>query len=493
VARELTRRFTTADASFLYVEKPGQPMHVGSCLVYEGHLSRDEVLRVMDERLGDLPRYRQRPVFSPFNLAHPTWEDDAEFDLARHVDELTLPEPGDDVTLSEVGGERYAELLDRRHPLWKLIVIHGRKDGNTAVMWMFHHALADGVSSVDAALAVHDLKRQGETRPASAPWTPRAVPDSTTLLEDAVRDRLTVAARQWTEAAFRWMRPADSIRRDRKVADAFASTAPTLLRPAPRTPFNRPISPRRQFAWAQFPFSEIREIRSALGGTINDIVLTVIAGALGDYLRTHGYPTDGVELRTMCPVNMRQGDDQATLGNLVSMMLAPLCVGIDDPLERLAAQREVMERLKAEDQAGSLYAMTGLASLMPPVWQALAAQFDVAVHPLNTVTSNVPGPQIPLYLAGRQLLHWYPLGVLSPNIGLFNAILSYNHALTIGATVDPALMPDVWRYASFLREAFDELRQAASAGMHQVEHQRTPAAHRRSPAPEERHERSRAS
>jgi diacylglycerol O-acyltransferase / wax synthase len=461
MTRELNRRFTTADASFLYVERPGQPMHAGGCLVYEGRLTREELLRVVDERLDELPRYRQRPVFSPFNVAHPTWEDDSEFDLARHVDEMMLPAPGDDVTLSEVGGDRYAELLDRHHPLWQLIVVHGRSDGNTAVLWKLHHALADGVSGVDAALVIHDLKRQGETRRGSAPWTPRPVPDPMTLLEEAVRDRLTLAAEQWTDTAFRWMRPAESVRRDRVLVDAIASTAPALLGPVPRTPFNAPISPRRQFAWAQLPFGEIRAIRSALGGTINDVVLAVVAGALGEYLRAHGYPTDGVELRTMCPVSMRGADERGTLGNLVSMMLVPLYVGIADPVERLAAERRVMERLKAEDQAGRLYAMTGLANVLPPVWQALAAQLDVTSTPLNTVTSNVPGPQIPLYLAGHQLLHWYPIGPLGRNLGLFNAILSYNQTLTITATVDPALMPDAWRYVSLLRKAFDELQQAA--------------------------------
>jgi diacylglycerol O-acyltransferase / wax synthase len=473
MTRELNRRFTSSDASFLYGEKPGQPMHVTTCLVYEGHLARGELLHVIDERLGDLPRSRQKVMFSPFNVAHPTWEDDPDFDLARHVDEVTLPAPGDDVALSEVGGELHAQVLDRRHPLWKFTVIHGRSDGNTAVLWKLHHAMADGVSSVDAALVLHDLKRQAEPRPAPAPWTPRPAPDPRTLLEDAVRDRLAIAARRWRETASRWILPAESIRRDRQLANAMASTVSTLLGPVPRTPFNAPISPRRQFAWVEFPFREIRDIRSVLGGTINDVVLTIIAGALGDYLRAHHYPTDGVALRTMCPVSIRRADEHGTLGNLLSMMLAPLHVGIVAPLERLEAQRDSMEKLKAEDQAGSLHAVTGLANLLPPVWQALVGQADVTATPLNTVTSNVPGPQIPLFLAGHELLHWYPAGPLSANLGLFNAILSYNQNLSITATVDPALTPDVWRYIGFLRKAFEELQQAArDAGARRVEDDR---------------------
>jgi diacylglycerol O-acyltransferase len=400
-------------------------------------------------------------VFPPFGLAHPTWEDDPQFDLAHHVDEITLPPPGDDRTLSVVGGEVYAGMLDRAHPLWKFIVVQGRHDGNTAVVWKVHHAMVDGVSGVDIAMVVHDLKPEGDARPARAAWTPRPMPDEVSLLQEAVRDRLTEAAQQWTEAAFRWLRPAQASAQDRKMASAIMRTGPRLLTPAPPTPFNGPLSPRREFAWVQFPFTEIRQIRSALGGTVNDVVLAVIAGGLGRYLRAHDYPTDGVELRAMCPVSMRRAEERGALGNLVSMMFAPLYVGITDPVQRLAAERRAMDELKTQDQAGNLYEMTGLGNLIPPAWQALAAQAEINMSPLNTVSTNVPGPQIPLYLAGRKLLQWYPLGPLATTIGLFNAILSYNQVLTIGSTVDPALMPDVWGYMDFLRESYEELRDAA--------------------------------
>jgi WS/DGAT/MGAT family acyltransferase len=188
MARELNRRLTTLDALFLYVEKPTQPMHVGGCLVYEGRVSRDELVRVMEGRLHEVPRYRQKVVFPPFGLAHPTWEDDPKFDLADHVDEITLPAPGDDRALSVAGGEVYAGMLDRAHPLWKFIVVHGRGDGNTAVVWKVHHAMVDGVSGVDITLVVHDLKRDGDPRPlASSTWTPRPMPDEISLMPDGWR------------------------------------------------------------------------------------------------------------------------------------------------------------------------------------------------------------------------------------------------------------------------------------------------------------------
>jgi diacylglycerol O-acyltransferase / wax synthase len=463
MARELNHRLTTTDASFLYAEKPSEAMNIGGCLVYDGHVSADELARVLTQRLHEIPRYRQRVVFPPFGLAHPTWEDDPDFDLANHIEEVTLPAPADDLTMTAIGGEFYATPLDRRHPLWKVILLQGRPDGNTAMVWKIHHAMVDGVSGVEITMVIHDFKAEGDPRPpASTAWQARPVPDAVTQLQDAVRDQLVQAARRWTEDTFRLLRPAETAARDRKIATALFTDGPRFMRPAPPTPFNAPLSSERDFAWVELPFTEIRQIKSTLGGTVNDVVLAIISGGLGRYLRSRGYPTDGVELRTMCPVSMRPPDKQDALGNLVSMMIAPLHVGITDPVERLAAERRAMEALKAQDQAGSFHELAVLANTIPPAWQALAGRlFQTSVTVLNTVTTNVPGPQIPLYLDGRRLVHWYPLGPLSSTIGLFNAILTYNHVLTIGATVDPVLMPDAWRYMEFLHQSFLEFRAAA--------------------------------
>jgi len=224
---------------------------------------------------------------------------------------------------------------------------------------------------------------------------------------------------------------------------------------------NAPLSGERRFAWQRFPFAEIRAIRSALGGTVNDVVLTILSGALGRYLRAHGHRTGGVELRAMCPVSMRRPDERGALGNLVSVMVAPLFVGITDPVERLAAERGAMERLKSQDQAGSLYSLQQLLNGIPAAWQAFAGQLTVPQTLFNTVSTNVPGPQIPLYLAGRRLLHWIPLGICATNVGLFVAILSYDQRLTFGLTFDPTLLPDGWRVADCLKDSFAELRAVA--------------------------------
>jgi len=463
-AKALNRRLTTLDATFLYTEKPTQPMHVGGSMVYEGRVSLDVLVRALESRLHLLPRYRQRVVFPPFAMAHPTWEDDPAFDIRHHVEEVTLPPPGDARALSEVGGQVFAGMLDRDHPLWKLIVVNGRADGNTAVVWKVHHAMIDGVSGVDLTMVLHDLKPDAPPpAPPSSPWRPQPLPDPLTLLQDAVKDRLTEVAQVLTDDAFRLLRPTELEARLRQLAGAVGSSAPNLLRPAPRAPFNGPISAERRFGWAEFPFAEFRRAKSVLGGTVNDAVLTVIAGGMGRYLRALGISTEGLEIRAMCPVSMRRPDERGALGNLVSMIFAPLYVGVLDPVERLAAERAAMTRLKDQDQAGGLYEMTHLMDRVPPAVQAVAGQLTVPNSLLNTVSTNVPGPQIPLYLSGHRLIGWCPLIPLANEVGLVNAILTYDQRLTIGVTVDPKLVPDVWLYVECLKASFAELLQAADA------------------------------
>jgi diacylglycerol O-acyltransferase len=287
------------------------------------------------------------------------------------------------------------------------------------------------------------------------------VPDPLTLLQDSVRDRLTEMARVATDEAFRLLRPTDVDARVRQLASALSSSAPNVLRPAPKAPFNGPIGGERRFGWAEFSFADFRRVKSELGGTVNDVVLAVIAGGLGRYLRALGLPTEGVELRAMCPVSMRRPDQRGALGNLVSMIFAPLHVGILDPVARLHAERESMERLKNQDQAGGLYEMTNLLQQVPPALAAIAGQLTVPNTLLNTVSTNVPGPQIPLFLAGQRLIGWYPLLPLAGDVGLCNAILTYDQRLTIGVTTDPKLVPDVWLYVECLKASFAELVDAA--------------------------------
>jgi len=326
------------------------------------------------------------------------------------------------------------------------------------VLSMFHHAMVDGVSGVDLMLVLHDLTPSPPPAASPPPWHAAPMPDTLTLMRDAVRDQLVGATERWTEQAFH---PAQAAARAQRAVKALIRTLPTMMQPAPRTLFNGPISEERDVAWAVFPFAEIRAIRGLLGGTVNDLVLTIVAGAIGKYLRHHQVDTKGMELRAMCPVSMRASEGRGSLGNQVSMMIAPLYVDVLDPVGRHDAEREAMKRLKEQDQAGSLFAMTRLGEGAPAWVQVMAGRIEIPNTLLNTVSTNVPGPQIPLYMAGHKVLASFGCGMLSANIGLFNAIISYNQLLTIGATVDPRQIPDVWFYADCLKESFAELREAA--------------------------------
>lgn len=460
-SKELNSRLTAFDASFLYCEKPIQPTHIGGGMTYEGHISRDEVIRVLTERMPLLPRYRQKVVFSPYRIAHPTWEDDASFNVHHHVEEITLPAPGDKRVLSEIGGQVYAAMLDRDRPLWTVILCHGYTNGNTVLIWKIHHAMVDGVSSVELITATHDLKPKTEVSNTEVQWQPRPAPDRLTRMRHAVRERLTETVQWWTDEVFGLLDSTRIKERWRQTAKTVSSLLPTLYQSAPQAPFNGQLSGRRQFAWVEFSFAEIRAIRSLLGGTVNDVVLAVIAGGLGQYLRAHGTSTQDMELRAMCPVSLRREDEHGALGNRVSLMIAPLYVGITDPVQRLIAERTAMKRLKEQDQAGGFSAMTDLGSRLSPLLQEVAGQWSPPNFLLNTVSTNIPGPQIPLYFGGHKLLSWCPLGITAANIGLFNAILSYDQKLTISATVDPKLVPDPWFYTECLQKSFKELLAAA--------------------------------
>src|SRR5438067_2974690 len=242
----LTRRLTSLDAGFLYAEKPNNPTHVGWIGVYEGHISRDELIAIMEQRMHLLPRYRQKVVFPPFRAAHPTWEDDPDFDIRNHIEEAMLPAPGDDQVLSEAGGRLFAPTLPRDRPLWKLVLIQGRADGNTAIAQMISHAMVDGVSGVDLMMVMHDLTPDAPPpAPPATPWRPAPMPDALTLLQEAVRDNLTEAARRWTDETFSRFRPQESAERARRIANAMTASTPQTAQPAPRTPFNGPVSTRR--------------------------------------------------------------------------------------------------------------------------------------------------------------------------------------------------------------------------------------------------------
>ncbi len=461
MAAELDRFLTPLDAAFLYVERPNETMHIGGCMVYDGEFSKEYMVEQLAARMHLLPRYRQRVLFPPFLVSHPVWVDDPAFDVERHVEEVEAPADSDEQALARAAAEAYGGMLDRKRPLWKGTLLRGIP-GRTAVVWKVHHAMVDGVSGVDLTMVLNDFSPTDKLpQPPAEPWAPAPLPDPLSLLQEATQHRFGQLNESWTNAAFDALRPGQAVDRLREMTAAGAASLPVSWAPAPRTVFNRPVSSERAVAWAQFSFPAMRAVKSALGGTVNDVVLTVLAGGLGRYLRTHGQDTTRLELRAMCPVSMRQQDERGQLGNLVSSMIAPLFVGVEDPIERLGRERDAMNRLKQSGQAKALYRMTRIGDRVPPLMAAAAAAMPFSQSLFNTVSTNVPGPMIPLYFGTHELIDWLPLGIVSNNIGLFTSILSYNQRITLGLTVDRKLIPDSPFLSECMEASWLELRTAA--------------------------------
>ena len=294
------RRLTQAEAAFLYAETPQTPMHVGGCGLYAGKLSKDTLCDLIASRLDRLPQYRRKAVFAPLNLAHPTWEDDPDFDLSRHIDEIELPPPADDRVISRVCGQLFSAPLDRDRPLWKLTLIHGRPDGDSMVLARVHQAMLEGVSGIDLMLTLHDF-RSRPTPGTPGTWRPEVTPDALSLLQEAVRDRITEVVQWWTDNSFQFFRSPNQTSYAKRVVNGCLSLSTTLLHPTPGTPFNADLSGRRELVWLELSFADARFIRSVLRGSVDDVVLALIAGGIGRYLRSKGVDTDGLELRAALP------------------------------------------------------------------------------------------------------------------------------------------------------------------------------------------------
>ncbi len=459
----LRNRMTAMDASFLYFEKPTLPLHIGSALILDGPVDRETIVSHIGSRLDRIPRYRQFAAFDGMNIAHPRWELDPNFDVGRHIEEVELPKNATESELLQAIANIHGQMLPRDRPLWKMILIQGLPGGGTGVVSLVHHCMVDGVSGIELLTAICDLQQDADPDPPSK-FSADPAPSTFERIQAAWRDAAEESAGRLTEA-LRWsLDPQQQANDFKAIVGAMTSAAPQLMQPAPTTPFNRPVSAKRNYAYVAMPFGEIRGIRGALGGTINDVVLTALSGGLGAFLRGLGQKTSGVELRAMVPVNVRSETDKSALGNQVSMLIASLPVGIEDHSARHSAVIEGMNRLKSANQAGGFAVLSKLSEQIPPFVQAAAGAMVPNSQPLfNIICTNVPGPQIPLYLAGRKVEAHYPLVPLSMGLGMNTCLTSYNGVLYWGIVADPELVPDVSVVANHITEAFEGLKSAAMA------------------------------
>jgi WS/DGAT/MGAT family acyltransferase len=471
------------DGAFLAMETRSVFGHVGSvCIVDHGaggsgsRMTLDHLTRVIESRLSMVPLFRRRLVTVPFGLDHPYWIEDPDFDIAFHVRELGLAAPGAEAQLGEQVARLHARPLDRGRPLWELYLISGLSSGRCAIYSKIHHAALDGVSGGDVLTALLDASPHGRELPPVEAFEGERPPDPTWLLA-----RSTVAlARQPIHA----LRVATDLTRSIPViANAIGPIAQRLTGGdstdllsqtgllAPATPFNAPLSPRRRWASADLSLTEVKELRKSQGAeslTVNDVVMALCAGALRRWLILHDV-LPAAPLVAAVPVSVRTRDQQGTYGNRMSVMLAALPTDLPDPGERLEAMHEAMRAAKEQHGAipASLLADFGqfaLPAMANQAWR-LSARLRLLerVSPFNLIVSNIPGPRVPLYLAGAQLLAFYPVSALVDGQGLNITVMSYRDSLHFGLIACSDLVPDLDVMAGYLREELDALTSAATS------------------------------
>jgi diacylglycerol O-acyltransferase / wax synthase len=460
-------RLSSIDESFLLQEGPTSHMHIGGVLAFEGPPPPfDQFLDHIRSRLHLVPRYRQKLATPPLDSGRPLWVDDPNFNLEFHVRHTALPAPGSQEQLLQMVGRIFSQPLDRDKPLWENWLVEGLDGGRRfAIISKAHHSLVDGVAGIDLATALFDIEPHAAPAQASTdlePWQPHPEPSSAELILAGVRGMVGAAAGLVTKAvSVATSSPADAISRARDSVEGLGEIAWAALNPAPETPLNVEIGPYRRYLVVRQRLDDYKEVKNALGGTVNDVVLTVVSGALARWLRSRGIRTEGLEMRALVPVSVRAKDEHDTLGNRLTAMRGPLPVYIRDPVARLRFVKKAMDGLKESKQAVGAATLTAVNELQPPTILAQASRLNFSTRLFNLLVTNIPGPQIPLYLLGRELEDLYPVAFLPKGHALAVAIMSYNGRVEYGLLADYDALPDLQVVADGIDESLSELLDAA--------------------------------
>lgn len=459
-------RLSGFDASFLYLEGPTNPMHVAAAAVFDpstmpGGYQFSKILDLVESRLHLIPPFRRRLLEIPFQLHHPLWIEDPDFDLEYHVRRAALPRPGGPHELADLAADVMGRHLDRRRPLWEMYVVEGLEHDRIALIAKTHHAAIDGVSGAELTVNLLDLQPEpAAVAPPGHPWKPDRIPSDAELVAHALHS-LSRQPMQALKAARRTTELALNLRRHNRQAEVSPPPSPFS---APRTSFNVALtSPQRRFAFAELPLEEVKAVKNAFGGKVNDVVLAICAGGLRRYLDAKGELPDE-PLVAMVPISVRTEDEKGTMGNRVSSMLTSLATDIEDPLERLHAICEGTGHAKEQEKAISASTLTDWSEFAAPAVAALAARLysrtraAERMRPIFNVTiSNVPGPPVPLYSAGARLVAMYPMGPVVDGASLNITVMSYIGSMYFGLVAGREAVPDVWALADALRDSLQEL------------------------------------
>ena len=455
-------RLSSVDVSFLTNESASSHMHVGGILIFEGPPpGYDDLLDHIRGRLHLVPRFRQKLAHPPVQTGRPFWVDDPNFNLTYHVRHSALPAPGSEEQLRRMAARVFSQQLDRTKPLWELWLVQGLTRKRFAVITKTHHALVDGVSGVDIATVLFDTKPVPEPAEPDHDWVPDPEPSGASLAVKGVEGLLgtPVGVARRLEQAIR--HPQATLRQMAEAVEGVGEIGWAFANPAPKVPLNVDIGSHRRFVWVRSDLAQMKRVKDALGGTVNDVVLAVVAGGVRDWLHGRGIRTEGLELRAQVPVSIRAEDERGQLGNRLAAMRAPLPVYIADPIRRLHAVTQAMQGLKQSNQALGAEMITRFNDFAPPTLLAQAARINFSTRLFNLVVTNVPGPQIPLYVLGRELEDIFPVGFLPPHQALFVAIMSYNGGINFGLLADYDSIDDVEVIADGIERSIAELVDAA--------------------------------
>jgi WS/DGAT/MGAT family acyltransferase len=460
-------RLTSLDASFLHIERLEYPMHVGAMSILEGgpffdangRFRIEDVRDLVLSRMPLMPRFRRRLMSVPYDQGRPIWVDDERFDIGYHVRLTALPKPGSWEQLVALTTRVQEHLLDRERPLWELWFVEGLEGGHVAIIQKTHHALIDGVSGVDVATLLLDMTPDF-TRPEVPEWTPEPAPNPNQLLIDSVRERLTEPAEILRTFRAMIRGPLRAWHRFHEIMNSM-STMVTRDAIAPRTSLNHRTGRHRRLSVVRVPLGEIKEIRAGLGGTVNDVVLTGVAAGLRRLLQQRGESTDDLHLRVLCPVSVRTDDQSGTLGNKVSAMFVTLPLDGRSAVDRLATISAQTKDLKERQQALGAEMIIGATQYIAPTLMSLASRVVHRQPFFNLIVTNVPGPQVPLYMTGARLLEAFPIVPLTFNLTVVVGILSYDGTLHFGLWADRDQFTDLEVLAGGIDDGFSELLKIA--------------------------------
>ncbi len=468
-------RLSFQDMTYLALERGNSYMHIAGIQVFEagplrkpdGGIDIDRIRAYIDAKLHLVPRYRQRLAYIPVD-GFPVWVDDDQFSIEYHVRHTSLPRPGTDAELKRLAARVFAQKLDRAKPLWEIWVVEGLDGDRFASVVKVHHSMIDGMESVDLLQALFSLYPD-ETLPDAQPWEPRPVPSGTSLAIDEILRfaTLPLEALRTAKTVVTEGTPA-VLDLARKARAAWLTARSGWFTRSAQTPVNRKLGPHRRFEWLNTPLADIKLVKNGLGGTVNDAVLAVVAGAVRRYLGEEQADRLAEPYRAMVPVSVRQPDQRGQLGNQVAMWLVDLPVSEPDPVRRLELVRQTTDRLKKSDAALGATLLTQSASWMPLNLLSLGVRLAwSAVRPFNMTVTNVPGPQIPIYLLGAKLLAQYPMVPLFMDHGIGTALFSYDGDIDWGISADYDLVSDLERFAEGIRDTVKEMvavaREAAAA------------------------------